>query len=383
MNIEQLAEKLASHRFNINNQLSSVCENIPSHKPKPNHYQEVDMVRGDKIKVEPISWVWPGYLASGKLHVLAGAPGTGKTTLSLSIASTLTKGDYWPDGEKSSVGNVVIWSGEDDPSDTLAPRLVLSGAEMSRVYFVNGVITGSEVRAFDPAKDLQFLRNKLLEIGDVRLLVVDPIVSAVTGNGNNNSEVRRALQPLVDLASEVQCAVLGITHLSKGTVGRNPIERLNGSLAYGALARIVLIAASYTDENTNNTKRAFIRVKSNIGSDEGGFEYFIEQESIDAVPGLFASYATWGNPIVGPARSILADMESVDMEQTSQLSDAKSFLYEFLEEGEKPSSEIKGKAREVGIKLRTLQRARTLLKIQDRRDGFGGQTIWMLPQKIE
>lgn len=82
------------------------------------HYaRRVNLVRGSDIKPEPISWLWNGWLAAGKMHILGGAPGTGKTTIALSLAATVTTGGRWPDGSQSSIGNVVIWSGEDDPKD--------------------------------------------------------------------------------------------------------------------------------------------------------------------------------------------------------------------------------------------------------------------------
>jgi putative DNA primase/helicase len=124
-----------------------------------------------------------------------GAPGTGKTRLA------------WASGDRDNrralagwhaipTGNVVIWSGEDDPADTLIPRLALSGAELSRVYFIADIREGNERRSFDPARDMEPLRRKLAEIGGVRLLIVDPVVSAVAGDSHKNAEVRRGLQPL-------------------------------------------------------------------------------------------------------------------------------------------------------------------------------------------
>jgi putative DNA primase/helicase len=161
------------------------------------------------------------------MHVFGGAPGTGKTTISMGLAATVTTGGRWPDGTRSIAGNVVIWSGEDDPADTLIPRLALSGADLSRVYFIADIREGNERRSFDPARDMEPLRRKLAEIGGVKLLIVDPVVSAIAGDSHKNAEVRRGLQPLVDLAGSMRCALLGITHFSKGTGGRDPVERLD------------------------------------------------------------------------------------------------------------------------------------------------------------
>lgn len=199
---------------------------------------DVHLTRGDAITPEPIRWIWDGWLAAGKLHMLAGAPGCGKTTAALSFAATLTAGGRWPDGTTVAPGNVLIWSGEDDPKDTLVPRLVVMRADMSKVHFVGGVRIGAETMPFDPAVHLPALASKAQSIGNVRLLLVDPVVSAVPGHSHQNAETRRSLQPLVTLAEQLDCAVLGISHLSKGTGGRAPIDRVNGSLAFVALPRV-------------------------------------------------------------------------------------------------------------------------------------------------
>jgi hypothetical protein len=100
----------------------------------------VALIRGDTIKPKPIGWLWRGWLARGKMHILGGAPGTGKTTIGLSLAAIVTQGGVWPDGSRCPApGQVVIWSGEDDPADTLVPRLMAAGADMAHVHFVDNV----------------------------------------------------------------------------------------------------------------------------------------------------------------------------------------------------------------------------------------------------
>src|SRR4051812_44819998 len=93
----------------------------------------VNLVRASDLKAEPIDWLWRGYLACGKLHIIAGAPGAGKTTIALSFAAILTSGGRWPVGTRARPGNVLIWSGEDDAKDTLLPRLIAMGADTNRV----------------------------------------------------------------------------------------------------------------------------------------------------------------------------------------------------------------------------------------------------------
>ena len=222
----------------------------------------IETVKASDLVLKPISWLWRAYLAHGKLHILGGRPGCGKTTIAMSLAASTTKG-VWPDGYVSEIGNVVVWSGEDDPSDTLAPRLILSGADMDKVHFVNAVYDSKGIRAFNPATDTELLERRVKEIGNVMLLVIDPIILAITGDDHKNASVRRGLQPLADLAAAEDVVVLGITHFSKGTTGREPVDRITGSLAYGAAARIVLVASKQRDVET----RIFCKAKSNIGED--------------------------------------------------------------------------------------------------------------------
>ena len=159
----------------------------------------VILQNGADVKPVPIQWLWHFWIALGKLMILAGAPGAGKTTIVLALAATLSRGGKWPDGSRCEPGNVLIWSGEDDMADTLVPRLLAMGADMSKVYFITGARVDGETVPFDPARDMVTLNAKAKEIGDVKLLMVDPVASAVAGDSHKNGEVRRALQPLVDL----------------------------------------------------------------------------------------------------------------------------------------------------------------------------------------
>lgn len=345
------------------------------------HARDVNLIRASDLKPEPITWLWEGWLAAGKMHVFGGAPGTGKTTISMGLAATVTTGGLWPDGTRSIVGNVVIWSGEDDPADTLIPRLALSGADLSRVYFISDIRDGSELRSFDPARDMAPLRRKLIEIGDVRLLIVDPVVSAVAGDSHRNAEVRRGLQPLVDLAASMRCALLGITHFSKGTGGRDPVERLTGSLAFGALARLVLVAAKYQEGGEDGrTARLFCRAKSNIGPDDGGFEYDLHQAEVKTHPGIFASSVLWGEAVEGAARELLATADATgDDGEGGTLSDAKRFLSDLLAAGPVPTKAIKTDADGAGYSWATIRRASKALGVEAVKEGMKAGWVWRMP----
>lgn len=352
-------------------------------EPADEKISRVEFLCAADVTPEPISWLWPGWLAAGKVHVLGGAPGTGKTTISMGLAATVTIGGRWPDGTRSPAGNVVIWSGEDDPADTLIPRLVLSGADLSHIYFVADILDGGERRSFDPARDMELLRRKLAEVGDVRLLIVDPIVSAITGDSHKNAEVRRGLQPLADLAASMRCALLGITHFSKGTSGREPVERITGSLAFGALARIVMVAAKHQEAGDDGrTARLFCRAKSNIGPDDGGYEYELHQAEIDKHPGVFASSVRWGKAVQGAARDLLAVADATgDDGEGGALADAKEFLASLLKDGALATKTIRADAAEAGYSWSTIRRAKEALEVRAKKDGMQGGWRWSLPDR--
>jgi putative DNA primase/helicase len=340
----------------------------------------IEFVRADTITPEPIKWVWDGFLAGGKLHIVAGAPGTGKTTLALAIAATITTGGRWPDGTRASTGDVLIWSGEDSASDTLVPRLIAAGADRTRIHIVRDVRDGSDRRPFDPAVDFPDLAVAAARIPDLRLMIVDPIVSAVAGDSHKNSETRRALQPLVDFAERSGCAILGVSHFSKGTQGRDPVERVTGSLAFGAVARVVLGTAKLRDDEGGG--RALVRAKSNIGPDGGGFRYELRQDSLSGeAAGIVASRVEWSSALSGTAQAILAAAEQETApDERSAIADAVDFLRAELADGPKPAREVQRISAQAGHAGATLRRAKQDLRVQSvKADGPNGAWMWLLP----
>ncbi len=153
---------------------------------------------------EPISWLWPGWLARGKLHVFAGPLGSGKSAITCAIAALLSTGSRWPDGTRAPLGNVVIWSGEDGSEDTIIPRLIAAGADRSRIFIVGQSNEGGKLRPFDPSRDLRALNDVIAEIeGGVSLIVIDPLVMAVEHrkDSHKNAETRQGLQHVLDFAA--------------------------------------------------------------------------------------------------------------------------------------------------------------------------------------
>jgi len=147
--------------------------------------------------------------------------------------------------------------------------------------------------------------------------VIDPVSLSVAGDSNNNSEVRRGLAPLVSFAQQCGAAVLGISHFSKGTAGKDPLDRVTGSLAFGAAPRLVLGAARIADKRTEdqpqNQRHVFVRIKSNIGPSGGAIAYELAQVLVEGE--IQTSRIAWGELLEGSAREILAEAEQSDQDQ--------------------------------------------------------------------
>ena len=339
---------------------------------------KVNLVSAASIKPVAIRWLWPGWLAQGKLHILAGAGGTGKTTLLLALIATITTGGRWPDGSRClEPGNALIWSSEDDPADTLVPRLTAAGADLSRVHIIQGRTNAQgDADPFDPANDIALLRAAAKEIGGVSLLMLDPIVSAVKGDMHKANDVRRALQGVVDFAEQNLCAVVGISHFAKGGAGSSPADRVIGSQAFSALARTVLVAAKQEDSD----QRVLARAKSNIGSDEGGVSYTIEPFAIGE--DIETTRVLWGDAIEGSAREILGDVEATGDDDPADPDDPSDCLYRILKDNPLESNEAKALMRRNGYTEKQIRRAREKLSVVAVRTGNKKdvKSYWSLPQ---
>ncbi len=334
--------------------------------------RKIDMSKASTITPEAISWLWNDWLARGKLHILAGAAGTGKTTLSLSIAATISKGGFFADGSKAEVGNVIVWSGEDDASDTIIPRLIAAGADLDRIQIINGCVSNTGRDSFDLSSDISLLQDAVTAMGGVSLFLIDPIVTAVSGDMHKANDVRRGLQPLVEFAMHNNAAILGITHFSKGSKGASPQERVIGSQAFSAVARVVLVAAKQDDGQT----RVLAKAKANICLDQGGIEYEIEPATLNL--GIITTRVIWGERIEGSSKDILENVESPDFEPDD---DPKEALQRILREGAKDSKAVKQTMARNGFSDKQTRNARERLNVISVRDGFGAETktFWSLP----
>lgn len=338
-----------------------------------------ELTPASSIKPVAIRWLWPQWLARGKLTILAGAGGSGKTTLAIGLIACLTTRGRWPDETIChESGNALIWSSEDDSADTLVPRLIAAGADLARVHIINGRINATgEREPFDPATDFDLLRDAVARIGGVSLLMLDPMVTVVRGDMHKANDVRRSLQVLVDFADSHDCAVLGISHFSKGSSASAPAERVIGSQAFSALARTVLVAAKSADSDA----RVLARAKSNISDDQGGVSYTIETCMLDV--GIETTRVVWGASIEGSAGEILSEVECPSGENDVS-DDPIEVLRRILRDGPVGGRLVKQLMTENGYTAKQTRTARERLRVITDRVGFGVETtsVWSLPEHI-
>ena len=152
----------------------------------------LELVRLSEVEPEPINWLWPGRIPKGKITLIAGHPGLGKSQVTVSIAAIVSSGGIWPvDEMPADVGNVLILSAEDGLADTITPRLLAAGAETDRLEAIKAVRTGDQSHPFSLKRDLELLRDT-----KASLLIVDPLTAYMGGtDSHNNADVRAFLAP--------------------------------------------------------------------------------------------------------------------------------------------------------------------------------------------
>ena len=327
---------------------------------------------------EEIMWLWPGFIAKRKLQLLAGLPEAGKTTLALSFVATVSAGLYWPDGTKALQGNCLVWTSEDGVEDTIIPRLMRMDADLAYVKIVKAQrdADGKE-RPFHPSTDMASLAEAAKAIpGGVVLTMIDPITAALNAktDSHKEAETRNSLQPIIDFAEATGSAIIGIAHFVKNSEGKNPLQRITGSGAFGGVARLVILAAKNENEGP---ARIMTRAKSNIGPSGGGWGYDIDAAPLSEHPNIIATRIVWLEPLEGTARELLANAEAESKDDDSKRARAVRFLQDLLAKGSRAQTEIEAVAREQNISERTLRRAAKGL-VDKKPNGFGGSWIWQL-----
>ena len=204
------------------------------------------LINGKDVEPKEYEWVIPHWLVRNEINLLAGVAKKGKTGIALKLAAQITRGNALAEKYPCRQGKVLIWSGEDDLARTIVPRLKAMGADMDKIRFIRNirVTKGESLEVpFYLDEDLAKLDQALLREKDVQMMVLDPItgIAANAKDGYNAIHIRKSLEPLIAMARKHHVAILGITHFKKGGQG-SVLDRIIGSQAWGAVARVVLVA---------------------------------------------------------------------------------------------------------------------------------------------
>lgn len=338
------------------------------------------LTRLSDVTPRPVEWLWPRRFAIGKLTLIAGDPGLGKSFLTLDIAARISIGTPWPDrrDEPNVAGDVILLSAEDDVEDTIRPRLDAAGADVSRIHAMQGVnyydpdAERELVKSFNLEVDLPALESAIIQTTDCRSVIVDPI-SAFCGrtDGHKNTDVRALLAPLAKLASDHRVAVIAVTHLNKGG-GANALYRAMGSLAFVAAARAVWLV---TKDAENSSRRLFLPAKNNLAPDSSGLAFSL----MESQPGGAAIVAWESEPVTIRADEALAAHERQGDKRIKGKVDASAdWLREQLDGGPLPMRELERRAGEAGMSWASVRRAQHMLGVEPQKCGKGPWR-WALP----
>jgi hypothetical protein len=310
-----------------------------------------------------ITWLWPDRFAIGKLGLIVGLPDEGKGQILSFFCAAVTTGGRWPmDEGYAPQGSVILFSDEDDAEDTLAPRLEAAGADRKHVHIIKMVRAegASDERLFNLATDLEALRKKIQSIGDVRLVIIDPI-SAYLGKVDSfrTPEVRSVLTPLVLLAAEMKVAVVAVMHFNKKMDVTNALLRISDSLAFGAVARHVYGVV----DDEEHGRKLFVRAKNNVSARSkdqtlayrfGAREVGKDDETGEAI---FAPHIIWETAYVD-VTAAEAMQAAADNKSPGMRDDAKKLLSDLAIGGGALVDELKEIAEANGISWTTMKRAK-------------------------
>ncbi len=334
--------------------------------------------RASEVKPQRIVWLWPGWLPAGRLALLGGRPGDGKSSVTIDLAARLSTGSPLPDGYRPPAPlTVLILSGEDDPADTIVPRLLAAGANLERVVIANGTVVDTETGIARPwilPADVPELAN-LVHENAVDLCVIDPLAAfvATAVDTHRDAAVRSMLLPLSTMARHEKCAVIGVRHHRKGGA-LDARDAGTGSVAFTAAARIEWVAGRDPEDPG---RRVLAVAKTNIAAVPPSRLY-----RLVAAEGEFDTVAVrWEGTSTVTANELASG--PVSAEERSELDEAVEFLREVLAAGPVEANVVKRQAHAADISEKgSLRRAKDRLKVRSRKLP-DGPWVWRLHDQDE
>jgi len=336
-----------------------------------------DLIPLGGIKVKRVQWLWSNYIPLGNYTLMYGEGGQGKSQLSLSMAATVTTGGAWADGSPSPVGEVIIVTGEDSLNDTIVPRLMAAGADITKVFSLQMINTtddaGKPVRKIFTLADIPNLKRELLHYPNCKLVIIDPISSFMDdADTHRDADVRSLLTPLQYLAEQSNVAILMIGHSSKAR-GIKATAKVNGSVAFINASRSAFIVAK--DCNSDNMVMA--HCKCNLAKIQPSLAYKVVPAIVESEDGdIPTSKIEWLGVTYTTADEAVAASESIPTKRE----DAKEFLQDILSDGDaRYVDSIFQREKEKGIGRDSVYAAQKALGIECNRNIFGGKPTWKLP----
>jgi putative DNA primase/helicase len=356
---------------------------IPNRAPATN----LESAAASTYQMRSIRWFWPNRFALGKLGLIGGLPDRGKGLITSYMIAMATTGGDWPCGEGRAIrGNVLILTAEDDIEDTIIPRFVAARADLPRVHIVKMVRQDGNRRMFSLVTDLALMRKKIDEVGDVVLIVIDPM-SAYLGVGKVDAyratDVRGVLSPLTDMAAEMKLLIIGVMHFNKRADVHNAMLRIADSLAFVAAARHCYVVV----DDSQNNRRLFVKAKNNLARDMAALSYTVETTTVgqdsDTHETIEAPYVEWGSEHVhvSATEAMQAEETATGSSSTGARDTAKKLLTDILATGPVSKGEIEEAAEANCISTRTLERAKTDLGIVAKKAGIKEGWTWQLPEQ--
>lgn len=332
------------------------------------------------VEPRPVSWLWHGRVPLGRITLLVGRPGEGKSFLTTDIAARVSTGTPWPDRSPCPKGSVIMICAEDDPGDTIRPRLDAHTADVQRIHLLSavnrdggGVITEKVITL----ADIDAIEEALKRVQDCRLIVVDPIGSYLgcQTDSHRDNEVRGVLAPIAALAEKYGPAVLVVAHRRKSS-GSNADDLALGSRAFTGIARAVW---HLTRDTENKARRLMLPGKNNLAVEGEGLAFSI----IGNPP-----HVAWErDPVAMSADDALAaEGQSRDQKRgpgAEEFNKAVGWLQYALAEGPRLADELLEEWRngQSGSK-RTLDRAKQSLPVEAYRPKVPGPWWWQLTSNI-
>jgi uncharacterized protein YggU (UPF0235/DUF167 family) len=340
------------------------------------------------LEEQDIDWLWQGRFAVGKLSIVSGVPGLGKSYATISMAARISQGQPFPDTPDivNPVGDVLLIGAEDGWEDTVKPRLRLADADQSRVHVTTTVTRrGKENQWLNLESDLPLLDEWLTNYPDARLVTLDP-VNAYLGQVDGNSDVgiRAVMTPLAALAEKHEVCVIAIVHCGKAE-GRSSAQRVLGSTGYVGVARTLFEVLRAPDQpqpkavsqyQAAGQRRVLASAKANIGS---GGKLAIGFELIPEPDGDHC-FVVWDESSTAFDADDIRD-QATEQAKAPKKNEAKEYLRDALANGQRPAAEIKAEAEAIGVKERTLKTAKTELGVVSQK--VGEQWCWALPDDQE